>query len=206
MSPNEYQDLAALTESPVGSETCRRQIAASGAMIQMMKRCRAALAPADQHKRFIFYDDPGNLDGPFIDSARTEVRFIHGILGLLSEMDEMLEIVQTEAVIDKTHLKEELGDLMWYICLIASSQSITLQDIMESNIRKLAKRNRDKGHFDLAGTLERNLPIERMMLEGHRSVIDLTSNGMSGDLPANDARVIEPGVITYNPHSDIPQL
>lgn len=175
MTPNEYQDLALLTESPVGSETARRYFLAGGAILAMNKRILTALDLANQHKRFIFYDEPGEPlqprykaeAGKLDDTAESEIRFMHGLLGLLSEMYELLEIALKQDVIDPVHLKEELGDLLWYIAIVAEVYEIEFEDIMVSNIRKLAKRNRDKGKFDLAGTLERDLDAERATLEGY---------------------------------------
>lgn len=41
-------------------------------------------------------------------------------------------------------MKEELGDLMWYIALIAEQCGYPLESVAESNIEKLKKINEEK--------------------------------------------------------------
>lgn len=181
MFANQYQACAALTESPVGAETLRRLAASSGTIVGMVKRIRTALAPADQTKRFVYYGEPGSSNDALLNDAGPEARYMHGILGILSELDEILEMHQQDQVFDRTHLIEELGDLLWYIALIASSHDISLSHVMERNIAKLAARNRGKGKFDLAGTLERNIPNERAILND--DLIAAQSDSQFSDLP-----------------------
>jgi len=41
----------------------------------------------------------------------------------------------------KTRLKDELGDVLWYISACADELGITLDEIAEYNVEKLAKRH-----------------------------------------------------------------
>lgn len=159
MDSKKYQSLALMTESPVGMETVQRYVLAIGVYNQAMEKLFNCLAECDfdNLKRVIFYGPPGEL---LKEEDAAELRLVHGILGKLSETFELLEIFREQDVIDPVHLKEELGDSRWYDALIASSQKVDLNDVDESNIRKLALRNRNNGKFDLAGTLERNLEAE----------------------------------------------
>lgn len=166
MEANKYQELALMTKSPNGTETFQRFINSCGVYESGMQKLMDTLNEIDfdNLKRIVFYNGPGLQTLP--SESDQELNLIHGILGLVSELFEKIELIRIEDTIDPVHLKEELGDLLWYISLIASSQGIELKDVMESNIRKLALRNRNKGKFDLAGTLERELDRERAILEG----------------------------------------
>jgi NTP pyrophosphatase (non-canonical NTP hydrolase) len=166
MEANKYQELASMTESPSGRKTLDRHMQNARVYnfnIQKLFDCLAE-CDFDKLKRDIYYGEAGES---LASSEETnELRLLHGVLGLITEEFELLELIREQDRLDPVHLKEELGDLLWYISLIASSQGITLKDVMESNIRKLALRNRNKGKFDLAGTLERSLDKEREVLEG----------------------------------------
>ena len=78
-------------------------------------------------------------------------------LGLAGETGEVLEIIKKHVrsrakKIDIEHLKEELGDVLYYLTMIAARYKIELQDIMDYNYikcekrkaEKLAKRNKEK--------------------------------------------------------------
>ena len=70
-------------------------------------------------------------------------------LGLAGEAGEVANIVKK---IQRDHggvlneeirgkLKDELGDVLWYISACADELGITLQEIAEYNVNKLAKRH-----------------------------------------------------------------
>jgi hypothetical protein len=52
--------------------------------------------------------------------------------------------------LDEDNLKEEIGDLLWYVALICNTLGIQMSDCMESNIRKLQKRFPEKFDQELA--------------------------------------------------------
>ena len=55
-------------------------------------------------------------------------------------MDIIKKSIRDEHPIDLEHLKEELGDVLWYVANIASATGIDLNDILKFNIDKLTKR------------------------------------------------------------------
>ena len=69
-------------------------------------------------------------------------------LGLAGEAGEVANIVKKiqrdhgGIINDETRgkLKDELGDVLWYISACADELGITLQEIAEYNVNKLAKR------------------------------------------------------------------
>ena len=67
-----------------------------------------------------------------------------GIAGESGEVcDLMKKTIFHSHPLNKEKLKEELGDLLWYINYLASIQDISLQEIMQYNIEKLKKRYPD---------------------------------------------------------------
>lgn len=77
---------------------------------------------------------------------------LHATLGISGEAGEIVDTIKKSIiygkVIDSANLKEELGDLMWYISLLVHALAdITgdtparcLDSVLEENVTKLAKR------------------------------------------------------------------
>lgn len=68
-------------------------------------------------------------------------------IGLGSEAGEFQEIVkkiifQGKSLTEEVafHMKRELGDICWYLANAANALDLSLEDIMEENIRKLETR------------------------------------------------------------------
>lgn len=68
----------------------------------------------------------------------------NGVLGLAGEAGECCDIVKKFKFqgheLDKEHLKDELGDVLWYIAETASGLGISLEDVAKYNLNKLHKR------------------------------------------------------------------
>lgn len=72
----------------------------------------------------------------------------HLILGLVGESGEIAEKMKKvirdhdsdETKVDVADLKKELGDVLWYVAVLADYFDIKLEDIAETNIAKLASR------------------------------------------------------------------
>lgn len=72
----------------------------------------------------------------------------HLLLGLCGEAGEIAEkakkIVRDFdsdfSVLDKDDLKKELGDVLWHVAVIANHFDIALEDVGDTNIKKLASR------------------------------------------------------------------
>ena len=66
-------------------------------------------------------------------------------LGLAGEAGEVADIIKKDLAgakkIDKNHLIEELGDIMWYLAEACACFDLSLEDIARKNIEKLAKRH-----------------------------------------------------------------
>ena len=65
-------------------------------------------------------------------------------MGLAGEIGEVIDIMKKHIYqgkeLDITDVIEEVGDVLWYIANFCNVNNITMDDCMESNIKKLRKR------------------------------------------------------------------
>jgi NTP pyrophosphatase (non-canonical NTP hydrolase) len=75
-----------------------------------------------------------------IDSARA----LHGCTGLCTEVGELYDALKKHVFygkeIDPVNVKEEIGDIMWYVAILCDHYQISLEEIMQKNIEKLQQR------------------------------------------------------------------
>lgn len=71
----------------------------------------------------------------------------NGVMGLCGEAGECIDVVKKYLYqghkLDKLKLKDELGDVLWYVAITCQSLGITLDDVMEHNVKKLLLRYPD---------------------------------------------------------------
>ena len=93
---------------------------------------------------------------------------IHGILGASGEVGELADQLKRHLYyktdLDLVNLMEEVGDVLWYLNLIAVGGGFTLQQSAEANIRKL--RIRYAGKFNATAAINRDIEAERAALGG----------------------------------------
>lgn len=96
------------------------------------------------------------------------VRLLHSMIGLCTEAGEFQDALKKHIFygkeIDKTNLKEELGDLCWYISIALDELGFSYEEIMETNIAKLKARYGEK--FTENAALNRDLDNEGKILAG----------------------------------------
>lgn len=130
----------------------------------------------DSVKKTLFYGkaDPHSClhytsDLPMSDSkfAVFNTDILHGIIGAHTETGELLKALLEGAnlqILDYVNIKEEVGDVLWYLALIANACGFTLEDAMQTNIAKLRKRYPEK--FTEDDAINRDVDAEREALEG----------------------------------------
>jgi NTP pyrophosphatase (non-canonical NTP hydrolase) len=95
---------------------------------------------------------------------------VHYTDGLVTESGEIKDMMKKHiaygAELDFVNLREEIGDLFWYIARICDLQNWTFEEIMDININKLQARYPEK--FTLDSAVNRDLENERKILEGCR--------------------------------------
>ena len=76
-----------------------------------------------------------------------EKLIINGALGLCGESGEVADIIKKWQFqghkLDLRDIKNELGDILWYVAIMAKAINSDLETIMKGNIDKLMKRYPD---------------------------------------------------------------
>lgn len=71
-------------------------------------------------------------------------QILNACLGLSGEVGELNDLLKKwifhSKNVDRDHLKKEIGDIMWYIALMADALGFELDAIMITNIEKLEAR------------------------------------------------------------------
>lgn len=77
-------------------------------------------------------------------SDKSLMRILHGAIGISGEAGEILDTLKKTLMYDKpldiNHVKEECGDLLWYMAILLDEAGLSFQDVMKCNINKLEKR------------------------------------------------------------------
>jgi NTP pyrophosphatase (non-canonical NTP hydrolase) len=77
-------------------------------------------------------------------SSTKEELQMNAVLGLNGEVGEIADIYKKGNFqghkISEDDVKKELGDILWYIALMATALEVDLEDIAEMNIDKLRRR------------------------------------------------------------------
>jgi len=92
---------------------------------------------------------------------------LHCGMGLSTEANEFLDQLKRHIFygkdLDEVNLREELGDMFWYMALICEKMGWDINDIKRNNINKLSKRYPNK--FSEFRAEHRDLDAEREILE-----------------------------------------
>lgn len=76
------------------------------------------------------------------------MNYSYPALGLVGEAGEVAEKIKKvirdqDGVLtdeNKTEIAKELGDVLWYIAIMANEMGVTLQEVAEQNLEKLMSR------------------------------------------------------------------
>lgn len=105
-------------------------------------------------------------DAP-LDDTYDKLHSVHMVMGMQTEVGELVDVYKKNLAygkpIDEVNEKEEIGDLMWYIACHCKNKGWDLEEILETNIKKLQARYPDKFTSDRA--IVRDLNKERQILE-----------------------------------------
>lgn len=141
----------------------------------------------DLIKRTLFYGDKFRLalsaqdrmNGlPIVNTSKSRQHgdLVHGIIGVITETGELAEVLEHflhsnaelqsfEDMLDGINLKEEVGDVMWYLAVICKAGGFTLEEAAEANIRKLRAAYPDKFTEAAARNRDNTREEEREQLE-----------------------------------------
>ena len=102
------------------------------------------------------------------DISKVDPDIVHGIIGCVTESGEMMDALKKATFygkeFDLVNLKEEMGDLMWYLALLCYATNTDFKDIQAMNLQKLHARY-EKKKFDEDDCEHRDLEKERSILE-----------------------------------------
>lgn len=91
------------------------------------------------------------------NSNKSDDLILDGILGLCGETGEVSDHIKKYMFqgheLDQDKLVNELGDVCWYIAILASGLNVDLETVMKKNIEKLQRRYPDG--FDTEKSLHR---------------------------------------------------
>lgn len=79
---------------------------------------------------------------------------LHAAVGISGEAGELLDAIKKNWVynkpLDHENVKEELGDLMFYITALMMLEGLTMQEVLQSNADKLSERYKGLQYSDEA--------------------------------------------------------
>lgn len=131
----------------------------------------------DKLKKFLFYGKGENSHSyqklsKQIPLTLEQIDLIHGIIGAHTEtvelLQELLQSIKDNGTIedlDRKNLKEELGDLFWYVARIVKIGGFRFPDILKANWRKLLIRYRNK-RFTESEAINRDTGLEKKVISG----------------------------------------
>lgn len=115
----------------------------------------------------------------------------HAIQGMQTEPAEFTDMIKRHIFygtdLDFTNGKEEIGDILFYAHLAAKAMGFTIQECEDAVQAKLEKRY-PRG-FNNEDAVNRNLEVERIVLEGSDSDSDLDLTITDDELP-EDGRML----------------
>lgn len=113
---------------------------------QAMRTDDGKMGARIRHKLDVEFFNGATLKGS-VDGVDDVGGLIYAALSLGGESGEVVDIIKKwagqEAQLDKAHLTEELGDVLWSVAKICDSIGVYMSDVMGQNIDKLWKRYPD---------------------------------------------------------------
>ena len=104
------------------------------------------------------------------DTSYSTPRLVHAAFGMQTETAEFTDALKKALFygkpLDTINLKEELGDLLWYVAIAMDELGTDFETEMDRVIAKLEARYPEKFTADKA--LNRDLDTERAILEDRR--------------------------------------
>lgn len=78
------------------------------------------------------------------DMGSTRNELLHAVLGVAGEAGELADAIKKhwayEKPLDINHVREEAGDLLFYLMLLLDECGVSLASVFEQNTAKLARR------------------------------------------------------------------
>lgn len=96
----------------------------------------------------LWYEENADRSEPTLTHLDPDqIRLVHAALGLATEVGELVDPIKKYCIYGKgidrktrENIKEEIGDVLWYLAIIVNHYGFSFQEIMVENIDKLKKR------------------------------------------------------------------
>lgn len=96
----------------------------------------------------LWYEENAERSDPSLESLTADqIRLVHAALGLTTEVGELVDPIKKYCIYGRAidlntekNIKEEIGDILWYLAIIVNHYGFSFQDIMRENIHKLRIR------------------------------------------------------------------
>ena len=79
-----------------------------------------------------------------VGTREPDALLLNGVMGLNGEAGECIDIMKKHLFqkheLNTQHLREELGDVAWYLAVTAHALGVSLDDIFQENVDKLKAR------------------------------------------------------------------
>lgn len=128
---------------------------------------------------------------PFNPGQGFNAKVAHGIIGVISETLELGDNLITSLYggdeLDTGNIKEEVGDILWYLARLSKACGFTLSEAMDGNIAKLEVRHLNKtGGFnpDAATEEGRDREAEQAAAEAASSQTNYAGRAIKQSSPA----------------------
>lgn len=132
--------------------------------LQQSERTNPPVIPGWPHSETTIAEE-----NPTYLTSKHQAELLHAGMGMVTEageyMDQMKRHMIYGAPLDHTNLKEELGDMLWYIALAMRALDTNFEKEFLRNIVKLKARFPDK--FTMENAINRDLDGERKILDSH---------------------------------------
>lgn len=116
-----------------------------------------------------FVKDAIRTESPNFFMHKVDPRILHASIGFVTEAGEFQDALKKTLFygedLDLTNLKEELGDMLWYMAIAMDALGTDFEDEQDRVIRKLKKRFPSKFENALAEEVNRDRKAERKILE-----------------------------------------
>ena len=77
---------------------------------------------------------------PLLFPEQQAYHALHGMVGEIGELHSLYQKSYQGHIVDKQHLKKELGDLLWFVAEYATAMGWPLVEVAQLNIDKLIAR------------------------------------------------------------------
>lgn len=102
----------------------------------------------NEYQKLAYRTAPSNYSEVLMPSDKTACEVIHAKLGIDSESGELADAIKKCLIykqpMDLENIKEECGDLLWYIALLLTATGFDMEECMQVNIDKLKIRYPEK--------------------------------------------------------------